>query len=35
VVPASHANLVGERPSGRLAALGRVTGKTLRMTVGN
>lgn len=31
VVPKSHADLIGERPVGRLAQLGRVTNKSLRM----
>jgi exopolyphosphatase/guanosine-5'-triphosphate,3'-diphosphate pyrophosphatase len=35
IVPSSQADLIGERPSGRLAALGRITGKSLRMAVGD
>ncbi|MDP3897750.1 MAG: Ppx/GppA phosphatase family protein, partial [Mesorhizobium sp.] len=35
VVPRSHAGLVGERPAGRLAQLGRITGKTLSLTIGD
>lgn len=31
VVPKSHADLIGERPVGRLAQLGRVTNRSLRM----
>lgn len=31
VVPASHADLIGERPAGRLAQLGKLTGRQLRL----
>ncbi len=35
VVPKSHADLMGERPEGRLQQLARLTGKTLDMRVGD
>lgn len=34
VVPASHADLMGERPDGRVAQLGRVLGRPLALTLG-
>jgi exopolyphosphatase/guanosine-5'-triphosphate,3'-diphosphate pyrophosphatase len=33
VIPTSHAGLFGERPVGRLAALAKISGKTLEMVV--
>lgn len=35
VIPASHAGLDGERPTGRLAQLARVTGRSLELVVGS
>jgi exopolyphosphatase/guanosine-5'-triphosphate,3'-diphosphate pyrophosphatase len=34
VIPQAHAGLFGERPIGRLAALAKISGKTLEMVVG-
>jgi exopolyphosphatase / guanosine-5'-triphosphate,3'-diphosphate pyrophosphatase len=34
VIPASHASLYGERPAARLAALARVSGRSLELVVG-
>ena len=33
VIPASHAGLFGERPTGRLSALARISGRTLELVV--
>ena len=34
VIPFSHRGLNGERPAGRVAQLGRISGKTLELVVG-
>jgi exopolyphosphatase/guanosine-5'-triphosphate,3'-diphosphate pyrophosphatase len=34
ILPASNANLNGERPGGRLAQLARITGRELSLVVG-
>ena len=35
VIPRSHAGLDGERPTGRLAQLGRITGRNLEFSIGD